>query len=64
MLHCARMAFPHPVSGATVDVTAAPDAEFARALAALDFTDAYNAGVGAPWEPRPLVMTTTEGTDE
>ena len=64
MLHCARMAFPHPVSGVTVDVTAAPDAEFARALAALDLTDAYNTGVCAPWEPRPLAITTMEGTNE
>ncbi len=49
MLHCARMAFPHPVTGAMVDVTAAPDAEMARALSALGLDAAYNAAATAPW---------------
>ncbi len=49
MLHCARMAFPHPVTGETVDVAAAPEAEMAKALAALGLEAAYNAAASAPW---------------
>ena len=51
MLHCARMAFAHPASGATVDITAAPDPEFARALEVLGIMSVYNAAASAPWEP-------------
>ena len=49
MLHCARMAFPHPVTGALVDVSAPLDAEFSRAIAALGMEAAYNAASSAPW---------------
>lgn len=33
LLHAQRLAFAHPVTGAPIDVRAAPDAQFARALA-------------------------------
>jgi len=39
LLHARRLAFVHPVTGATVDVRAPVDAEFARALALFPDTD-------------------------
>ncbi len=60
MLHCARMAFPHPVTGAGVDVTAPPDAEMARALSALGLEAAYNAAAAAPWSEAPAAMETIQ----
>ncbi|CAA9317423.1 MAG: tRNA pseudouridine(65) synthase [uncultured Lysobacter sp.] len=38
LLHARRLAFTHPHSGARVEVHAAPDAEFAKALALFDAT--------------------------
>lgn len=36
LLHARRLAFAHPITGERVEVHAAPDAEFARALALFD----------------------------
>ena len=64
MLHCARMAFPHPVTGKLVDIFAEPDAEMAQALAALGLTDAYNAAAMAPWTDSSAATHTLEGTHQ
>ena len=39
LLHAERLAFAHPATGAPMDVRAAPDAAFARALALFGATD-------------------------
>lgn len=54
MLHCARMAFSHPVTGEWLDVVAPPDEEWARMLRAMHWEVAYNAAVAAPWPDRAV----------
>ena len=61
MLHCTRMALPHPVTGETVDIRA-PLAEGAlgTALEKLGFLEAFEALMNAPWGEPPSGMLVLE----
>ena len=53
MLHCARMAFVHPVTGNVIDVSAPLEARMAAVLKRLGWTEAYRRETEAPWAPLP-----------
>lgn len=61
MLHCTRMALPHPVTGETVDIRA-PLAEGAlrAALERLALLEAFEALMNAPWAEPPEGMPVLE----
>lgn len=53
MLHCARMAFPHPVTGELLDITAPLEGRMAMVLNTLGIERAYHEKAGSPWSDLP-----------
>ena len=53
MLHCARMAFPHPVTGEPIDIRAPLYGDFRSAAVRLGWVEAYEELMNAPWREPP-----------
>lgn len=60
MLHCARLTFAHPVTGAACDIVAPPETEFEAAISRLGLTEPYRKAVDAPWEAKPETASPSE----
>ena len=61
MLHCTRMALPHPVTGETLDIRAPLAGGALRAaLERLALLEAFEALMNAPWAEPPAGMPVLE----